>query len=89
MRPENRPGSREWLWFMIGCLLPLAVLLVLAGSGWNVGSLLLLGVFLLCPISLLYIMLSGKGSGAPSGSPDSHSPGVRTGSGDPEGLHPR
>jgi|GEM_PF-6768779 hypothetical protein len=51
-----------WLWMLLCCLSPLFVILVLALGGWNFGSFVYVIALLICPLSMLFMMFSGRGS---------------------------
>ena len=59
MRNTNGAKNRTWLWFLLFCMLPLAVVLIMAGMGWNVGNLGFLALLLICPISMFWMMRQG------------------------------
>lgn len=42
------------------CLLPLVLLPILALTRWNIGNLLYIAVILICPLSMLFMMFSGR-----------------------------
>ena len=47
---------------LLCCLSPLLVILVLALGGWNRGSFVYVIALLICPLSMLFMMFSGRGS---------------------------
>ncbi len=54
--------SLGWLWMLLCCLAPLLVILVLAVGGWSRSSLVYIIAILACPLSMLFMMFSGRGS---------------------------
>lgn len=57
---------------LLCCLAPFLLILVLALGGWNRGSFVYVIAILICPLSMLFMMFSGRGSGRPS--EDEHEP---------------
>lgn len=51
-----------WLWMLLCCLAPVLVVLVLGLSGRNLGGLVYLVAILACPLSMLFMMRSGRSS---------------------------
>lgn len=54
--------SSGWFWMLLCCLAPAAVVLVLGLSGWNLGGVVYVVAILACPISMLFMMRSGRSS---------------------------
>ncbi|MBW3624549.1 MAG: hypothetical protein KY468_14175 [Armatimonadetes bacterium] len=60
MRTNQRQRAiRTGAWLLLGCILPAAVLLGVAGSAGSSATLLLLALFLLCPLSMFWMARSG------------------------------
>ena len=57
---------------LLCCLSPLFVILVLALGGWNFGSFVYIIAFLICPLSMLFMMFSGRDSDRSSQDEDEH-----------------
>ena len=82
----DKSSGRGWLWFLLFCILPIAVLLILPGESWSFGGLLLLAIFLVCPISMFFMMRMGD-HGQPSSGSRRSRPGEPEGK--PDNLPPR
>lgn len=56
---EKTAGWRRWLW-LAGCLAPLAAVVAIWVFNVPVNTVLLVGLFLLCPLAHLFMMRSGE-----------------------------
>ena len=48
-------------WMVLCCAIPLLLIVVLGATGWGASNLLLLVALLICPLSMIFMMLSGSG----------------------------
>ena len=49
------------IWMVLCCAIPLLLILVLGATGWGASNLLMLVALLFCPLSMIFMMLSGSG----------------------------
>ena len=60
--PEQRPKKSGMIWMLICCLAPILLIAGLAATGWSGGSLLYVAALLICPIGMIAMMFTGRGS---------------------------
>ena len=59
---ESPPKRKTMgIWMVLCCAIPLLLILVLGATGWGASNLLLLLALLFCPLSMIFMMVSGSG----------------------------
>lgn len=70
--PKRR--NMAGLWMVLCCAVPLLLILVLGATGRGAGNLLSTIALLICPLSMIFMMMSGRGCHSSAGEKNAPNP---------------